>query len=226
MTKVLVIEDDPAILRGIADNLGFEGYQVITAPDGTVGAKLLREVMPDLVILDVMMPGTNGYDLCRRARKEGIDTPIIMLTARGEETDRIVGLDVGADDYVTKPFSVGELMARVRAQLRRSRYANGVSNELRFDDVRVDFRSFEAERAGKPVDLTRKEFAVLAFLAARPSEVVRRDMLLEQVWGYEADVTTRTVDNHISALRAKLEADSKSPKHIVTVHGVGYKWIP
>ena len=226
MTMVLVVEDDPAILRGIADNLGFEGYEVVTAANGTVGARLLREVRPDLAILDVMLPGANGYDICRHARKEGLTTPIIIVTARGEETDRIVGLDVGADDYVTKPFSVGELMARVRALLRRSQRTNEAANELRFGDVRVDFRSFEAERAGRVVDLTRKEFAVLAFLAARPSEVIRRDILLEQVWGYEADVTTRTVDNHISALRAKLEADSRSPRHIVTVHGVGYKWVP
>ena len=228
MTKarLLVVEDEPGIALALGDDLRLEGYDVEVIGDGIAATKRAREQDFDAILLDVMLPGVNGYDLCRHARKEGITTPIIMVTARGEETDRIVGLDVGADDYVTKPFSVGELMARVRAQLRRAKSSNGTANELRFGDVCVDFRSYEAHRAGTPVDLTRKEFAVLAFLAARPQEVVGRDILLEQVWGYEADVSTRTVDNHIATLRAKLETDSRSPRHIVTVHGVGYKWVP
>lgn len=226
MTRVLVVEDDPSILRGIADNLVFEGYEVLTASDGEIGQRLLHDERPDLVILDLMLPKLSGYELCRRVRKEGISTPIIMVTARGEETDRILGLDVGADDYVTKPFSVGELLARVRALLRRADRSRGQPHEIRFGDARVDFRTYQAERAGQPVELTPKEFAVLRYLAGRPSEVVRRDTLLEDVWGYESEITTRTVDNHIAALRAKLETDPRSPRHFVTVHGVGYKWVP
>lgn len=226
MTRILVVEDDPSILRGIADNLVFENYEVLTATDGEAGHRLLREERPDLVILDLMLPKLSGHELCRRARKERIKTPIIIVTARGEEADRILGLDLGADDYITKPFAIGELLARVRAVLRRAEQPANEPDDLRFDDVRVDFRSYEAERGGRGVELTPKEFAVLRYLAARPSEVVRRDALLDDVWGYESDVTTRTVDNHVATLRAKLEQDPRNPRHLLTVHRVGYKWIP
>jgi DNA-binding response OmpR family regulator len=226
MTRILVVEDDPSILRGIADNLAFENYEVVTAADGETGLRLLREEHPDLVILDLMLPRLSGHELCRRARKERITTPIIMITARGEESDRIAGLDLGADDYVTKPFAIGELLARVRAVLRRVGQPAAEPDELRFDDVRVDFRSYEAERAGRPVAMTPKEFALLRHLSARPSEVVRRDALLDEVWGYGSDVTTRTVDNHVASLRAKLEQDAQNPRHLLTVHRVGYRWMP
>jgi DNA-binding response OmpR family regulator len=226
MTRILVVEDDPSILRGIADNLAFENYEVITAADGETGLRLLREEHPDLVILDLMLPRLSGHELCRRARKERITTPIIMITARGEESDRIAGLDLGADDYVTKPFAIGELLARVRAVLRRVGQPAAEPDELRFDDVRVDFRSYEAERAGRPVAMTPKEFALLRHLSARPSEVVGRDALLDEVWGYGSDVTTRTVDNHVASLRAKLEQDAQNPRHLLTVHRVGYRWMP
>ena len=226
MTRILVVEDDPSILRGIADNLVFENYEVLTATDGEAGLRLLREERPDLVILDLMLPKLSGHELCRRARKERITTPIIIVTARGEEADRILGLDLGADDYITKPFAIGELLARVRAVLRRVEQPANEPDELRFDDVRVDFRSYEVERGGRGVELTPREFAVLRYLAARPSEVVRRDALLDDVWGYESDVTTRTVDNHVATLRAKLEQDPRNPRHLLTVHRVGYKWIP
>ena len=225
MTRVLVVDDDPAILRGIADNLGYEGYAVITASDGETADALLRREPPDLVILDLMLPGLSGSELCRRARKDGIRTPIIMVTARGDETDRVLGLDLGADDYITKPFAVAELLARVRAVLRRYERPS-VSDNVHFGDVRVDFAGYEARRGEQPVELTRKEFAVLRYLVDRPGEVVRRDALLDDVWGYEADITTRTVDNHIATLRAKLEADPHRPRHLLTVHGVGYKWVP
>jgi DNA-binding response OmpR family regulator len=230
MTMVLAIEDDPAILRGLADNLRFEGYDVITASDGETGYRLQKERKPDLIVLDLMLPRMSGFELCRKLRSEGIQTPILMLTARSEEPDRVLGLDLGADDYVTKPFSVRELMARVRALLRRSQLGPegtpDLPDDLRFGEVRVDFRSYEARLNGEPVEMTRKEFAVLRFLASRAGQVVTRDDLLNEVWGCESYPSSRTVDNHVAGLRAKLERDSSQPGHIKTVHGVGYKFIP
>jgi DNA-binding response OmpR family regulator len=225
MSRVLVVEDDPAILRGLADNLRFDAHDVVTASDGEVGYRLAHERRPDLIVLDLMLPRLSGYEVCRKLRAEGIDTPVIMLTARGEEADRILGLDLGADDYVTKPFSIGELLARVRALLRRSHPLKKQPDELRFDDVAVDFRRYEARKGDGRLDLTRKEFGILRFLAARAGEVVSRDDLLNEVWGYEASPTTRTVDTHVATLRAKLESDPAKPRHLQTVHGVGYKWV-
>jgi DNA-binding response OmpR family regulator len=219
MSRILVVEDEPAILRGLADNLRFESYEVLTASDGQSGYAALKEHKPDLIILDLMLPKMSGYDVCRKARAEGIVTPILMLTARGEEADRVRGLDLGADDYVSKPFSLPELLARVRALLRRTQRT--ALDELRYDDVVVDFRKYEAHRAGAPVDLTRKEFGMLRLLASREGEVLTRDELLNGVWGQESYPTTRTVDNHILSLRSKLGAE-----HLVTIHGVGYKWAP
>ena len=176
MTTVLAIEDDPAILRGLADNLRFEGYDVITATDGETGYRLQQERKPDLILLDLMLPRMSGFEFCRKLRGEGIQTPILMLTARSEEPDRVLGLDLGADDYVTKPFSVRELMARVRALLRRSQPSSdgipALPDELRFGDTEIDFRSYEARRNGAPVEMTRKEFAILRFLASRAGDVV------------------------------------------------------
>jgi DNA-binding response OmpR family regulator len=225
MSDILIIEDNADIARGLRDNLEVEGYEVDVALDGEQGLARLRGRPPKLVILDLMLPRLSGYDVCRRVRGEGITTPIVMLTARGEEADRILGLDLGADDYVTKPFSVHELMARVRAVLRRSHASSPMPDELRFDDVVVDFRRYEARKGGAPLELTRKEFGVLRLLAARAGEVVTRDELLNEVWGYEAAPTTRTVDNHIASLRAKLEATPSEPRHVQTMHGVGYKWV-
>ena len=226
MSLVLVVEDDPAILRGITDNLVFEKYDVITASDGEAAYRLARERRPDAVILDLMMPRMSGYEVCRKLRDDGATMPIIILTARGEEADRVLGLDIGADDYMTKPFGVRELLARLRAVLRRSRGPAPADHLLELGDVVVDFRSHEIRRDGQRVEATRKEIGLLRYLSARPGEVVRRDTLLEAVWGYSADTTTRTVDNHVALLRAKIEADPKSPRHLVTVHGVGYKWVP
>jgi DNA-binding response OmpR family regulator len=223
MSAVLIVEDDPAILRGLTDNLRFERHDVLTATDGEMGYRMAVEKKPDLVILDLMLPKMGGMEVCRKLRAEGISIPVLMLTARGEEADRVLGLDLGADDYMTKPFSVRELLARVRALLRRTQTAEALPDELRFDDVVVDFRRYEAVRRGEVIEMTRKEFGVLRLLAARAGEVVTRDDLLNSVWNYESYPTTRTVDNHIAALRAKLEEDPSSPRRLITVHGVGYK---
>jgi DNA-binding response OmpR family regulator len=225
MSRILVVEDDPAILRGLTDNLKFESYEVLTAADGEMGYRLIQEKKPDLIVLDLMLPKLSGYELCRKVRSEGLTTPIVMLTARGEEADRILGLDLGADDYVTKPFSVRELLARVRALLRRAHPPRALPDELRFDDVVVDFRGFEARKGDKRLAMTRKEFGVLRLLAARAGEVVTRDDLLNEVWGYENYPTTRTVDNHVALLRAKLEDNPSEPRHLLTIHGVGYKLV-
>jgi DNA-binding response OmpR family regulator len=225
MTRIVIVEDDPAILRGLADNLRFESYDVLTATDGETGYQLIRDKRPDLVVLDLMLPRLSGYEVCRKLRSGGVDTPILMLTARGEETDRILGLDLGADDYVTKPFSLLELLARVRALLRRAGPLKTKLDELRFDDVVIDFRRYEARRGTRVIDMTRKEFGMLQLLASRAGEVVTRDALLADVWGYESSPTTRTIDTHVASLRAKLEENPSEPRRLQTIHGVGYKWV-
>jgi len=226
MTKVLVVEDDPGILRTVADNLRFEQYQVITATDGETGYALYQREQPDLIVLDLMLPRMGGLELCRKLRTQDVQVPVLILTARSEEADRVRGLDLGADDYVTKPFSVPELMARVRALLRRAASAASTPVTLKFGQVEIDFRRYEAQRRGRPVEMTRKEFALLRFLASREDVVVTRDEILNKVWGFESYPITRTVDNHVSSLRAKLETDPAHPVHIQTVHGVGYKFVP
>jgi DNA-binding response OmpR family regulator len=227
VSRILVVEDEPAILRGLADNLKREMHDVLTAGDGETGYQLIKQKKPDLVILDLMLPKLSGYEICRQVRAEGIATPILMLTARGEEGDRVAGLDLGADDYVTKPFSVRELLARVRALLRRGQPAMPTLDELAVGDVSIDFRRYEARKAGTgtPVEMTRREFQILRALASRAGEVVSREELLNHVWGGDVYPTTRTVDNHIAGLRAKLERDAAEPRHLVTVRGVGYKWV-
>ena len=225
VSRILVIEDDPAISRGLADNLRFESHDVLTAGDGEEGYRLIRERAPDLVVLDVMLPKLGGYELCRKIRAEGSAVPILMLTARSDETDRVLGLDLGADDYVTKPFSIREVLARVRALLRRAHPPRPEIPELRRGDVVVDFKRYEATKRGTRFEMTRKEFGLLRLLASRAGEVLTRDELLDEVWGYETTPTTRTVDNHIASLRAKLEDDPAHPQHLITMHGVGYKWV-
>jgi DNA-binding response OmpR family regulator len=224
--KVLVVEDDPGILRTVADNLRFEQYDVVTATDGESAYVIHQTEQPDLIVLDLMLPRMSGLELCRRLRTEDVQVPVLMLTARSEEADRVRGLDLGGDDYVTKPFSVPELMARVRALLRRASTAAGSPDVLRFGEVVVDFRRYLAHRRGQPVEMTRKEFALLRFLSSREDTVVTRDEILNKVWGFESYPITRTVDNHISSLRAKLETDQARPSFIQTVHGVGYKFVP
>jgi DNA-binding response OmpR family regulator len=227
MKRILIIEDDVAILRGLKDNLEYESYEVLTAADGEEGYFLIKEKKPDLIILDLMLPKMNGYELCHKVRNEGVTTPILMLTARGEEMDRVHGLNLGADDYVTKPFSVPELLARIRAIIRRIQKAKtgNLPSELRFGDVSVDFKCFEARKRGKILEMSRKEFGVLRLLAARAGEVITRDELLDEVWGYDQYPTTRTVDNHIALLRTKLEDNPSKPRHLLTVYGVGYKLV-
>jgi len=227
MKRILIIEDDRAILRGLKDNLEYDKYEVLTATNGEQGYCLIQEKKPDLIILDLMLPKMSGYELCRKVREEGLTTPILMLTARGEEVDRVLGLDLGADDYVTKPFSVPELLARIRAILRRMQRSKigPLPNELRFGKVVIDFKRFEARKADKILNMSRKEFGILRLLAARVGEVVTRDELLDEVWGYEQYPTTRTVDNHIALLRSKLEENPSKPRHLLTVHGVGYKLV-
>jgi DNA-binding response OmpR family regulator len=226
MTKVLVVEDDPGILRTVADNLRFERYEVVTATNGATGYALRQREQPDLIVLDLMLPRLGGLELCQKLRAEDVQVPVLILTARSEEADLVRGLDLGADDYVTKPFSVPELMARIRALLRRASSATGGSATLRFGQVEIDFRRYEAHRQGRAVEMTRKEFALLRFLASHEDTVVTRDEILSKVWGFESYPLTRTVDNHVSSLRAKLEADPACPVHIQTVHGVGYKFVP
>ncbi|HET9218737.1 MAG TPA: response regulator transcription factor [Terriglobia bacterium] len=225
MTRVLVVEDDPGILRTVSDNLKFEKYDVITAMDGETAYKLQQSHRPDLIVLDLMLPRMGGLELCRRLRADGDQVPILMMTARSEESDRVLGLDLGADDYVTKPFSVPELMARIRALLRRSSSASGLPVMLKFGEVEVDFRKYVARRRGKPIEMTRKEFDLLRFLASREDTVVTRDELLNKVWGFDSFPVTRTVDNHVASLRSKIEADAARPVYIQTVHGVGYKFV-
>jgi DNA-binding response OmpR family regulator len=229
MTKVLIIEDDPTIVRGLKDTLEDESFEVLTAADGGEGyEKIIRE-KPDLIILDLMLPKLDGFDLCRRVRSERIPTPILILTARGEEADRVKGLNLGADDYVIKPFSLLELLARVRALLRRpppaSTSAKPLTDTLEFGNVAIDFRRFEARKEDRILEMSRKEFGILRCLASRAGEVVTRDELLNQVWGIDSYPTTRTVDNHMSMIRAKIEDDPAEPTYLITVHGVGYKLV-
>ncbi len=226
MSKVLIVEDDEAIAQGLRDNLEFEGYEVAIVADGVAAIRLVGEQRPDLIVLDIRLPRMSGYEVCRKLRGSGCKTPIVMLTARGEEEDRVLGLDLGADDYITKPFSVRELLARVRAQLRRSSApAETMPDQMQVGVVTIDFRRYEARRGEQAVDLTRKEFGVLRLLAAREGIVVTRDELLQTVWGYDAPQSTRTVDNHVATLRAKLEPDPACPRYLHTVHGVGYKLV-
>ena len=224
MSKLLIVEDEPAILRGLADQFQREGYEVLTASDGDAGYAAIDRSTPDLIVLDLMLPGMSGYEICRQLRQKGNQTPVLMLTARGEEADRVLGLDLGADDYVTKPFSLRELMARVRALLRRAQAAAQSPARFQFDDIEIDFGAYAASKGGQPLDLTRREFQLLRTLVANPNRVLSREQLLDVVVGEEVYVTNRVIDNHIAALRAKIEADPAEPKHLLTVRGVGYKW--
>lgn len=225
MAQLLIVEDDAAIAQGLRDNLEFEGHHVTHASDGAVARGLLTPGRFDLVILDLMLPKISGYELLRHIRTQEPELPVLMLTARGDETDRVLGLDLGADDYVAKPFSIRELMARIRALLRRSARAAITTVVLEFADVRVDFARFEATLKGQPIDLTRKEFGLLRYLAEREGLAVTREQLLDDVWEHEARLTTRTVDNHMASLRAKVGEDAGKPRFLRTIHGVGYKFV-
>jgi DNA-binding response OmpR family regulator len=225
MKKILVVEDDAAISKGLIENLEQEHYKVISADDGEKGYKLAKRENPDLIILDIMLPSKNGYEVCRDLRKEAIATPIIMLTGKGEEADKVLGLELGADDYVTKPFSVRELLARVRAVLRRRFEAEHDISEYSFGDVYLDFKKMEATKRKRQLKMSAKEFEILKFFVKREGQVVTRNTLLDEVWGYDVYPTTRTVDNYILTVRKKIEDNPSRPKHLLTVHTAGYKFV-
>jgi DNA-binding response OmpR family regulator len=224
-TRILIVEDEPAMVAGLRDNFEYEGYEVISASDGVEGLEKAINDQPDLVVLDVMMPRMSGLDVCKQLKSRRPAIPIIMLTARGQEIDKVVGLELGADDYVTKPFSIRELMARAKAVLRRATPHTPVSEVYRFSDVEVNVRSNQVLRAGRQVELSAKEFALLAYFVAHPAETLTRDKLLDAVWGYENYPNTRTVDTHIVHLRQKLEPNPEEPRFILTIHGSGYKFV-
>ncbi len=223
MARILIIEDELPMRTALKDCLEAEEHRVLTAADGETGLKRAMEEKPDLVLLDIMMPRVDGYAVCAELRRLGSPAPILMLTAKGQVEDRVTGLDAGADDYLVKPFSTEELLARVRALLRRARRENRAANVLSLGDSRIDLSKQTATRGQNTLHLTAKEFAMLRLLAETPGEPVSRERFLDAVWGYAAFPTTRTVDNHIASLRAKLEPDPEQPKWIKTVHGVGYR---
>ena len=223
--SILVIEDDNTILRVLKDNLEFEGYYVLTAKDGQSGLQLALQESVDLVLLDIMFPfGPTGYDVCRHIRQEKKELPIIMLTARGQEIDKVHGLDLGADDYITKPFGLPELLARIRAVFRRQ-YGGSLNEIVHFGDTTLDFAKYEAFRSKKPLHLSAREFKIIKYLIEQAGDVVHRHDLLDHVWGYDNFPTTRTVDTHILELRKKLEPDPAHPQYILTIRGVGYKFV-
>lgn len=221
---ILVIEDDISILRGLKDNLEYEGYMVIAEVNGKTGLDLALGKKIDLLLLDLMLPGMNGYEICRKVKKEKPSLPVIMLTARGTEMDKVSGLDTGADDYVTKPFSLPELLARIRAALRRSDYHPDTPDEYSFGKIKLDFKKMQAFREEREVKLSTKEFEIMKYFVAHEGEAVHRHDLLNAVWGYEAMPTTRTVDNFILDLRKKIEDDHSNPRYIISVRDVGYRF--
>src|SRR5262245_15908012 len=225
MPKVLIVEDDESMGAALKDGFSYEGYEVVFATDGAEGLRLATERAPDLVILDVMLPKMSGLDVCQEIRKTGSAVPIIMLTARGQEIDKVLGLKLGADDYVTKPFGFMELMARVEALLRRAAGRGGATaDSYAFGEVTVDFKKAEVRRKGKPLDLSAREFRLLKYFIEHKGEVISRDTLLDEVWGYEETPLTRTVDMHVAKLRKKIENRPSDPQFLLTVHGLGYKF--
>ncbi|MCK4787669.1 MAG: response regulator transcription factor [Desulfobacteraceae bacterium] len=224
MDKILIIEDEESILLALEDNLSLEGYEVSSATDGEQGFSMAKEHSYDLIILDIMLPKMNGFDICRELRQAGITTPILMLTAKSQEVDKVLGLELGADDYVTKPFSPREFLARVKALLRRAKQPQMEVDQFRFGDIEVDFIKYEVRKKGRPIYLTALEFTLLHFLITHKEQVVSRDSILDKVWGDEVYVLPRTVDKHIAELRKKIEDKPSNPRHIVGVRGVGYKF--
>lgn len=224
--RILLVEDEPGLTLTLCDRLRVDGYEVETAEDGEVGLQRALDEPFDLIILDIMLPRKSGLDVCRDLRQRNNNVPVLMLTARGEVVDRVVGLKLGADDYLVKPFEMLELLARIEALLRRTpgKVAVG-ADSYQFEDVRVDFRRAEVTRGGTPVELSAREYQLLQYLIIHRETVISREELLEQVWGYQATPLTRTVDVHIAWLRQKLETNPRHPQYILTVHGLGYKFI-
>ena len=223
MARILIADDEPAIVMAVRDELQFEGFDVSTAATGPEAIEAVRTVRPDLLLLDLMLPGRNGFDVCRAVRPERPDLWIIMLTVRSHEADRVTGFEAGADDYVTKPFSLRELVGRVKVGLRRSAQSPPVRRVM-FGDVDLDLAARRVMRSGRPLDLTPTEFDLLALLVRRAGEAISRDEFLDEIWGQDVHVTHRTVDTHVSALRRKIEADPDTPAFIIGVRGVGYRF--
>lgn len=224
---LLIVEDDDSMAVALRDGFAFEGYAVRSAHDGMAALKSVEESPPDLILLDVMLPKISGLEVCQQLRANGNDVPIIMLTARGQEIDKVLGLKLGADDYVTKPFSFLELATRVEALLRRAAgtLRSSTPDTYGFGDVVIDFKGHRATRAGKDLDLTARELRLLEFFVRHRGSVVSRDQLLDEVWGYDAIPFTRTVDSHIAKLRKKIEQTPADPRHLITVHRLGYKFV-
>lgn len=227
MSKILIIEDEPDMLTGLRDNLEFDGYEVDIAHKGETGLNKISTGAYDLILLDIMLPDISGFDICRKIRGQGIKTPIVLLTAKGEEMDKVRGLELGADDYITKPFSLRELLARLKAVLRRTASNDdaGKNQTCTIGNLKVDFQSYEATTGGKSIKMSTREIDVLQLLIEKKREVINRDEILSKVWGNDSYITSRTVDNFIHKLRQKIEDDPANPKHIITVHGIGYKLI-
>ncbi|MGA9767838.1 MAG: response regulator transcription factor [Blastocatellia bacterium] len=225
MQRVLIIEDEPDMVLGLRDNFEYEGYDVLVARDGREGLDRAMADHPDLILLDIMLPKMSGLDVCRQLRSNGVDTPVIMLTARGQEIDKVIGLEMGADDYVTKPFSIKELLARARAHLRRAARQVAEVESYTIGDVNLNFKKYEAIKDGREIELSPREFELLKYFIQHRGETITRDQLLDDVWGYDNYPFTRTVDNHIAKLRQKIEATPAEPKYIITVHRVGYKFL-
>ena len=223
-STILIVEDDPTMLRGLKDNFEFEGYKVVTAVNGELGIKAALGSHPDLIVLDVMLPKVNGYEVCRFIREEKLRMPIIMLTAKGQESDIVLGLKLGADDYVTKPFSIKELLARAEVLLRRQK--RETAEVYSFGDCKLDCEARTFRRRGTEVPLSPKEFELLRFFASRPGQALSRDLIMNTVWGYDAMVTPRSIDRFVNALRNKIEIKPTKPRHIRTVREFGYKFEP
>ena len=224
MNKILIIEDDPAISSGLKESLALEGYKVLTEGDGERGFNSVLTWSPDLIILDLMLPTLSGLDVCKNLRTKNVNIPIIMLTSKTDEVDKILGLELGADDYVTKPFSVRELLARIKAILRRTYIVKQFESFI-FNDITIDFKKMECFKGNERVEMSLKEYEIMKHFVTHEGEVITRDSLLDEVWGYETFPTTRTVDNYILMLRKKIENNPSNPKHILTIHSAGYKFV-
>jgi DNA-binding response OmpR family regulator len=225
MNKILIIEDEKDLVTGLKFNLEARDYEVSSAYDGEAGYVKALDEHPDLVILDLMLPKLNGFEVCKRLKKEVPEIPIIMLTAKSQESEIVTGLELGADDYITKPFSVLELIARIKTVLRRAQPHSSVPEVYKFDDLEINFKKYTARKKGMPLKLSPREFEILQYFMKKRGEIISRDDLLNQIWGYDSFPNTRTVDAHIAKLRQKIEDAPDDPKFIITVHGLGYKFL-
>lgn len=225
MNKILIIEDDPAVSKGLQISLKKERYGSMVESDGEKGYQTALKIKPELILLDIMLPNKNGFDICKDLRLNGHNYPIIMLSAKAEESDKVIGLELGADDYVTKPFSVKELMARIKAILRRRTVIVHEFDKYEFGDVTLDFAKLEAKKGDKKIDLSLKEYEILKYFINKEGSIVSRNDLLDEVWGYENFPTTRTVDNYILMIRKRIETNPSRPEHLLTYHSAGYKFV-